>query len=109
MKLGYARVSTGDQTLGLQRQHLSQAACEMRFEEKVSGACRRRPELERLLGQLRKGDILDRLARSTRAGMTNLPLCRYERVRSPSPASSRLRALWRHCGPLGSIFGEVVI
>ncbi len=70
MKQGYARVSTGDQTLDLQRQQLSQAGCEMLFEEKVSGARRRRPELERLLAQLRKGDILvvtrlDRLARST--------------------------------------------
>jgi DNA invertase Pin-like site-specific DNA recombinase len=70
MKLGYARVSTEDRSLGTQRQKLTAAGCEMVFEEKVSGARRHRPELERLLEQIRKGDVLvisrlDRLARST--------------------------------------------
>jgi len=70
VKLGYARVSTEDQSLDAQRQKLTAAGCEMMFEEKVSGARRHRPELERLLGQIRKGDVLvisrlDRLARST--------------------------------------------
>jgi len=70
MKLGYARVSTDDQTLDIQCQKLTAAGCEALFEEKISGAQRQRPELERLLAQLRKGDILvvsrlDRLARST--------------------------------------------
>ncbi len=70
MKLGYARVSTEDQTLQLQRPRLKQAGCEKVFEEKISGAARKRPELEKLLGEVRKGDVLvvtrlDRLARST--------------------------------------------
>ena len=70
MKLGYARVSTSDQNLDLQREHLTGAGCELLFEEKISGVRRSRPELDRLLGQLRKGDVLvvtrlDRLARST--------------------------------------------
>jgi DNA invertase Pin-like site-specific DNA recombinase len=70
MKLGYARVSTEDQTLQLQRPRLKEAGCEKVFEEKISGAARKRPELERLLGEVRKGDVLvvtrlDRLARST--------------------------------------------
>ncbi|MEI6987089.1 MAG: recombinase family protein [Rhodospirillaceae bacterium] len=70
MKLGYARVSTEDQKLDIQCRRLSVAGCEILFEEKVSGAARTRPELEKLLGQLRKDDILviarlDRLARST--------------------------------------------
>ena len=70
MKLGYARVSTDDQTLDIQRQKLTAVGCEALFEEKISGAQRQRPELERLLAQLRKGDVLvvsrlDRLARST--------------------------------------------
>jgi DNA invertase Pin-like site-specific DNA recombinase len=70
VKLGYARVSTEDQSLDVQRQKLTAVGCEMVFEEKVSGARRHRPELERLLGQIRKGDVLvisrlDRLARST--------------------------------------------
>ena len=70
MRLGYARVSTGDQTLDSQCQRLSAAGCEKLFEEKISGASRNRPKLEKLIEQLRKGDILvvtrlDRLARST--------------------------------------------
>jgi DNA invertase Pin-like site-specific DNA recombinase len=70
MRLGYARVSTDDQTLDRQRQRLSQSGCEKIFEEKISGARRDRPELARLLDQLRKDDVvvvirLDRLARST--------------------------------------------
>ena len=70
MKLGYARVSTGDQNLERQIDRLATAGCELLFEEKVSGAARNRPELEKLLGQLRREDVLvvtrlDRLARST--------------------------------------------
>jgi DNA invertase Pin-like site-specific DNA recombinase len=71
MEIGYARVSTEDQNLGQQRAALLEAGCRKIFEEKVSGAKRDRPELSRLLDQLRDGDTvvvwrLDRLARSTR-------------------------------------------
>src|SRR3954451_3591535 len=70
MKLGYARVSTEDQRLDLQRARLIEAGCGKLFEEKVSGAARQRPALEQLLRELRAYDILvvtrlDRLARST--------------------------------------------
>ena len=49
---------------------MSAAGCEKVFEEKISGAARNRPELEKLLGEVRKGDVVvvsrvDRLARST--------------------------------------------
>lgn len=69
MKLGYARTSTQEQNLDLQIDALQEAACERIFQEKISGSNRNRPELERLLGQLRKGDTvyvwkLDRLGRS---------------------------------------------
>ncbi|MEM7205332.1 MAG: recombinase family protein [Planctomycetota bacterium] len=71
MRLGYARVSTGEQDLTLQCDALRRTGCRRLFQEKVSGARRERPELERLLAQLREGDTvvvckLDRLARSTR-------------------------------------------
>ena len=71
MLVGYARVSTEDQDLTLQRAALSGAGCKRVYEEKVSGAKRVRPELTRMLDQLRAGDVvvvsrLDRLARSTR-------------------------------------------
>ena len=59
MKLGYARVSTDDQTLDRQRERLREAGCERLFEEKMSGARRDRPELARLLDQLRKDDVVD--------------------------------------------------
>ncbi len=58
MKLGYARVSTEDQTLQLQRPLLKEAGCEKVFEEKISGVVRKRPQLEKLLGEVRKGDVL---------------------------------------------------
>jgi DNA invertase Pin-like site-specific DNA recombinase len=70
MKIGYARVSTTDQNLELQLAALKQAGCGRIYQEKISGAKRERPELQRLLDQLRPDDIvvvwkLDRLARST--------------------------------------------
>jgi len=71
MLIGYARVSTDDQDLTLQRTALKEAGCRRIHEEKVSGARRDRPQLDRLLEQVREGDVvvvnrLDRLARSTR-------------------------------------------
>jgi len=71
MLLGYARVSTDDQSLVPQRAALHAAGCRRLYEEKASGAKRDRPELTRLLDQLRDDDVvvitcLDRLARSTR-------------------------------------------
>ena len=70
MHLGYARVSTDDQDLSLQRATLTAVGCGKTYEEKVSGAKRNRPALERMLNDLRAGDVvvvtrLDRLARST--------------------------------------------
>ena len=70
MKIGYARVSTTDQNLDLQLTALKAAGCGRIYQEKISGAKRDRPELQRLLDQLRPDDIvvvwkLDRLARST--------------------------------------------
>lgn len=67
---GYARVSTTDQDLTIQREALKAAGCEVIREEKISGISRQgRKELETLLEFLRSGDTLvvtrlDRLARS---------------------------------------------
>ena len=71
MLIGYARVSTDDQDLSLQRATLHAAGCKRIFEEKISGAHRERPQLGLMLDHLRSEDVvivtrLDRLARSTR-------------------------------------------
>lgn len=69
MKLGYARVSTQEQDNNVQITALKKAGCKRIFEEKRSAGRWDRPQLHRLLDQLREGDILvvwklDRLSRS---------------------------------------------
>tara|TARA_R100000541_G_scaffold43269_2_gene50536 strand:- start:12120 stop:12659 length:540 start_codon:yes stop_codon:yes gene_type:complete len=69
MIIGYARVSTDDQSLDSQTDALSAAGAEKIFADKISGSKRARPELDRMLEQLRDGDVVtvtkyDRLARS---------------------------------------------
>src|ERR1035441_9280651 len=59
MKIGYARVSTEDQRLTLQLDALKQAGCGKVFREKVSGAYRDRPELNRMLDQLQVPEFPD--------------------------------------------------
>jgi DNA invertase Pin-like site-specific DNA recombinase len=69
MLIGYARVSTDDQNLDLQRDALQAAGCERVFEDMVSGARADRTGLITLMSMLRAGDTvviwrLDRLGRS---------------------------------------------
>jgi DNA invertase Pin-like site-specific DNA recombinase len=69
MLLGYARVSTVDQNLALQRHALTEAGCAKVFIEQMSGAVTDRPALHDVLEFARSGDTvivwkLDRLARS---------------------------------------------
>ena len=71
MLIGYARVSTQDQNLNLQREALTKAGCEKIMEDQISGARTERPGLIQALGELRAGDTLvvwklDRLGRSVR-------------------------------------------
>lgn len=69
MIIGYARVSTDEQNLDAQIDALNEADAERIFHEKISGSVRKRPALDRMLDQLRAGDVVlvskyDRLARS---------------------------------------------
>jgi DNA invertase Pin-like site-specific DNA recombinase len=69
MLVGYARVSTFEQTLDLQQDALKQAGCEHFFTDTISGGATERPGLHDALLYLREGDTLvvwrlDRLGRS---------------------------------------------
>jgi len=67
--IGYARVSTDDQSAALQEDALKKAGCIRVFVDHASGSKASRPELDRMLDQLRPDDVvvvwrLDRLGRS---------------------------------------------
>lgn len=69
MLVGYARVSTHDQNLDMQKDALHKAGCERIFVDQVSGSVAVRPGLEQTMDFLRDGDTivvwrLDRLGRS---------------------------------------------
>src|SRR5512144_256803 len=69
MLIGYARVSTTDQTLDLQKDALEKAGCSKIFTDTASGAKAERIGLEEALNYVRPGDSLvvwklDRLGRS---------------------------------------------
>ena len=69
MLVGYARVSTDDQTVDLQIDALSKAGCEKIFKDTASGARNERKGLKEALDYLREEDVLvvwrlDRLGRS---------------------------------------------
>jgi len=84
MLIGYARVSTDDQTLDLQRDALKEAGCERIFEDTAGGAGDR-PNLEQALSHLRTGDTLvvwrlDRLGRSLKDLIARAEALRTEGV-----------------------------
>jgi DNA invertase Pin-like site-specific DNA recombinase len=58
MLVGYARVSTQDQHLELQRDALNAAQCERIFTDKASGAKAARPGLMEAIAFMRPGDTL---------------------------------------------------
>lgn len=71
MIIGYARVSTLDQNIKAQIAALKAAGAEKVYYEKASGKDKERPELEKLLSEIRAGDTViinsfSRLARNTK-------------------------------------------
>ena len=71
MIIGYARVSTVEQSLDRQIDQLTEADCKRIYQEKASGASKECPELDRMLDALREGDVvvvteLSRLGRTVK-------------------------------------------
>jgi len=69
MKIGYARISTKEQSLSMQVDALKKAGCEQIHEEIASGSKTARPVLEEIMRNLRENDLLviwklDRLGRN---------------------------------------------
>ncbi len=72
MFIGYARISTVDQNLALQKEALEKAGCERIYEDEMSGTKDNRPGLNKALEMLRENDTLvvwklDRLGRSVKS------------------------------------------
>jgi len=66
MFIGYARVSTEEQTLALQLDALHSAGCIRVFEDKATGSSKDRRGLNQALDQVRDGDVLVVWLRSSR-------------------------------------------
>ena len=58
MIIGYARVSTEQQSLNRQIDRLQEAHCERIFSDKVSGTKKDRPEFTMMMNTIREGDII---------------------------------------------------
>ena len=112
--IGYARVSTEDQKLDLQRDALAQLGCHRVFEDRASGARADRPGLAAALSHLRRGDTLvvwrlDRLGRTTHELVNLLEQFEREGIRLRSlqdgidPASVMGKAMLQ----IGAVFAEM--
>lgn len=93
-KIGYARVSTQDQNLDRQLDTLKEAGCDKIYKEKITGTKKDRPELDKLLEDLRSGDTiivsdLTRLSRSTK-DLFNL----VEQIESKEAYIKSLKESW---------------
>ena len=102
MLIGYARVSTDDQTLDLQRDALKEAGCERIFEDTAGGTAER-PNLQQALSHLRAGDTLvvwrlDRLGRSLKDLIT-----RAEELRSGGVGLKSLKEAIDTDSPTGQL------
>ena len=112
--IGYARVSTEDQKLDLQRDALAKLGCHRVFEDRASGARADRPGLTAALSHLRRGDTLvvwrlDRLGRTTHQLVNLLEQFEREGIRLRSlqdgidPSSVMGKAMLQ----IGAVFAEM--
>lgn len=106
MRIGYARVSTADQSLSLQQDALAKAGYDLLFEDHgISGVAAERPNLNKALAMLSAGDTLivwrlDRLARSMRE-LTDIVWSLHKR-------GIGFQSLCEHID-VGSAFGEFTL
>ena len=112
--IGYARVSTEDQKLDLQRDALARLGCHRVFEDRASGARVDRPGLTAALSHLRRGDTLvvwrlDRLGRTTHQ-LVNL-LEQFERegikLRSLQDGIDPSSVMGKAMLQIGAVFAEM--
>ena len=103
--IGYARVSTEDQNLAMQVEALRKAGCLNVYEEKISGASKKRPQLDLAIKDLRPTDTLvvwrlDRLARSMRE--------LYRRLDQINEAGATFKSLTEHFD-FGTATGHLIL
>jgi DNA invertase Pin-like site-specific DNA recombinase len=85
MKIGYARVSSNNQDLELQKEELLKSGCKKIFSESVSGKDNNRSQLLAMFESLREGDIvvvnkIDRIARSLKGLIEIIELLNTKKV-----------------------------
>ena len=85
MKIGYARVSTSDQSVYMQKQALKQAGCEKIFSDTASGVRSDRVGLDNAMAHLRANDTLvvwklDRLGRSLQNLIQTIKLLQEKKI-----------------------------
>ncbi len=93
MLVGYARVSTHEQSLSLQLDALKKTGCQKVLDDKVSGTRSERPGLEAALEYVREGDSLlvwrlDRLGRSLKDHIETIAGLEKRGVEFGSPLTS---------------------
>src|SRR3954469_12554247 len=96
MLVGYARVSTSDQTLDLQHDALTKAGCTKIFTDTASGALTERLGLHEALSYVRPGDSLvvwklDRLGRSLKDLITRITELENRKIGFKSLTSRLIR------------------
>src|SRR5213080_5112071 len=89
MLIGYARVSTQDQTLNLQKDALEKIGCSTIFTDTASGATTERKGLDAALAYVREGDTLvvwrlDRLGRSLKHLIETITKLNQRKIRFKS-------------------------
>lgn len=103
--VGYARVSTEEQITDIQMNALRAAGCVSIYEEKASGAAKKRPQLDLAIKELQPGDTLvvwrlDRLARSVEEF--------YRRLREIKDAGASFKSLTENFD-FNTAMGEFVL